>query len=88
MNNDIPFADSDVLVKARVPRSEIQMLVKYVEGLGHLGVVTTTDRMAGEVLIQTTKYTWPELKEAILAMPFEITFMKENGEIAGINDGN
>ncbi len=78
MDNKIPFADSDVLVEARVPRSEIQMLVKYVEGLGHLGVVTTTDRMAGEVLIQTNKYTWPELKEAILAMPFEIIFIKEH----------
>ena len=77
MKKDIPFEGSDVLIKAQVPRSEIQMLCKLVEGLGHLGVVTTTDRMAGEVLIQTTRYTWPELKEALLAMPFEITFIKE-----------
>lgn len=75
MSREVPFEDSDVLVKAQIPRSEIQMLVKYVEGLGHLGVVTTTDRQAGEVLIQTTKYTWPELKEALEAMPFEINFM-------------
>lgn len=74
MNKEIPFEDSDVLIKAQVPRSEIQMLCKYVEGLGHLGVVTTTDRIAGEVLIQTTKYNWPDLKNALEAMPFEIEF--------------
>ena len=74
MNREIPYADSDVLIKAQVPRSEIQMLVKYVEGLGHLGVVTTTDRHAGEVLIQTTKYTWPDLKKALEAVPFEVIF--------------
>lgn len=74
MNKEIPFEDSDVLIKAQVPRSEIQMLCKYVEGLGHLGVVTTTDRIAGEVLIQTTKYNWPNLKNALEAMPFEIDF--------------
>lgn len=75
MTKVIPFADSDVLIKAQVPRSEIQMLVKYVEGLGHLGVVTTTDRFAGEVLIQTSKYTWPDLKRALEAMPFELNFL-------------
>lgn len=75
MNEKIPYADSDVLIRAQVPRSEIQMLVKYVEGLGHLGVVTTTDRHAGEVLIQTTKYTWADLKQAIEKMPFEVVFL-------------
>ena len=75
MTKEVPFADSDVLINARVPRSEIQMLVKYVEGLGHLGVVTTTDRFAGEVLIQTSKYTWPDLKKALEAMPFVIEFI-------------
>ncbi|MEM5817644.1 MAG: DUF4911 domain-containing protein [Desulfitobacterium hafniense] len=76
MNREIPFADSDVLIKARIPRTEIQMLVKYVEGLGHLGVVTTTDRMAGEVLIQATEYTWPDLKKALEAMSFEIVIIE------------
>lgn len=75
MIREIPFADSDVLIKAQVERSEIQMLVKLVEGLGHLGVVTTTDRHAGEVLIQTSVYNWPDLKQALEAMPFEIKFL-------------
>ncbi|MGE4271553.1 MAG: DUF4911 domain-containing protein [Desulfitobacterium sp.] len=74
MDRIVPYADSDVLIRAQVPRSEIQMLVKYVEGLGHLGVVTTTDRHAGEVLIQTNQYTWPDLKKALEAMPIEINF--------------
>ena len=71
----IPFADSGFLLKARVPRSEIQMLVKLVEGLGHLGTVTTIDKHAGEVLIQTTKYCWPDLKKALEHMPFEVEFL-------------
>jgi len=75
MIKEIPFADSDVLIKAQVERSEIQMLVKLVEGLGHLGVVTTTDRHAGEVLIQTSIFTWPDLKQALEAMPFSIKFL-------------
>lgn len=79
ITKEIPFADSDVLIKARVPRTEIQMLVKLVEGLGHLGVVTTTDRFAGEVLIQTTKDTWPDLKRALDAMPFKMIFLDSDG---------
>ena len=77
MLKEIPYADSDVLIKAQVERSEIQMLVKLVEGLGHLGVVTTTDRHAGEVLIQTSIYAWPDLKRALEAMPFAIKFLDE-----------
>lgn len=70
------FADSDVLIKARVQRSEIQMLVKLVEGLGHLGVVTTTNKEAGEVLIQTTKYCWKDLRKALEKMPFTIEIVE------------
>ncbi len=70
------FADSDVLVKARLNRAEMQMLDKLVEGLDHLGIVTTTNKELGEVMIQTTKYCWPDLKKAIENMPFEIEFIQ------------
>jgi len=70
------WKQSDLLVKARVVRSEIQLLAKFVEGLGHLGVVTTTDRMQGDVVIQTTKSCWPELEKALLRLPIEITFFE------------
>ncbi|WP_425807576.1 DUF4911 domain-containing protein [Desulfitobacterium sp. Sab5] len=73
----MPFSDADKLVKARVPRSEIQMLVKYVEGLGHLGVVTTTNKIEGEVLFQATKYTWPDLRRAVEAMGLGVEFLEE-----------
>lgn len=66
------YGDADLIIKARIDRSEIQMLCKLVEGLGHLGVVTTTDKALGEVMIQTTKYCWPDLKKAIEWMPFPI----------------
>jgi hypothetical protein len=69
------FADSDVIVKARLKRAEMQMLDKLVEGLDHLGIVTTTNKELGEVMIQTTKYCWPDLKKAIENMPFEIEFI-------------
>lgn len=69
------FSDIDVIVKARIDRSEIQMLCKLVEGLGHLGVVTTTDKVLGEVMIQTTKFCWPELKKLIEHMPIQVEFI-------------
>ena len=67
-------SDIDLIVKARIDRSQIQMLCKLVEGLGHLGVVTTTNKELGEVMIQTTKQCWPELKEVIERMPLEVEF--------------
>ena len=70
-----PFSDADVIVMARLDRVEMQMLDKLVEGLGHLGTVTTTNKALGEVIIQTTKYCWPDLKKAIENMPFEIEFI-------------
>ncbi|HWQ40481.1 MAG TPA: DUF4911 domain-containing protein [Desulfosporosinus sp.] len=69
------FSDADVIINARLERVEMQMLDKLVEGLGHLGIVTTTNKALGEVMIQTTKYCWPELKTAIENMPFEIEFV-------------
>ncbi|AFQ42994.1 DUF4911 domain-containing protein [Desulfosporosinus meridiei] len=70
-----PILGLDVVVKARLERVEMQTLDKLVEGLGHLGIVTTTDRALGEVMIQTTKQCWPDLKKAIEQMPFEIEFI-------------
>jgi hypothetical protein len=70
------FADTDVLVKARLDRVDMQMLDKLVEGLGHLGIVTTTNKASGEVMILSTKDCWPDLKKAIEKMPFVIEFIK------------
>jgi hypothetical protein len=67
--------DSDFLVKARVARSEIQLLAKFVEGMGHLGVVTTTDKLNGEVIIQTTKFCWPELKTLLVRLPLQVEYL-------------
>ena len=69
------YADADVIVHARLERVDMQMLDKLVEGMGHLGIVTTTNKALGEVMIQTTKYCWPDLKMAIEKMPFEIEFI-------------
>lgn len=69
------FADADVIINARLERVEMQMLDKLVEGLGHLGIVTTTNKALGEVMIQTTKQCWPDLKKAIEKMPFAIEFI-------------
>jgi len=69
------WESSDLLVKARIPRSDIQLLAKYVEGLGHLGVVTTTDKAKGEVMIQTTRYCWPELEKILSALPLQMEIL-------------
>lgn len=66
------WKSSDMLIKARVQRTEINLLVKFVEGLGHLGVVTTINPREGEVLIQTTRDCWPELKKCLRHLPIEI----------------
>lgn len=70
------FEDTDVLVKGRLDRVDMQMLDKLVEGLGHLGIVTTTNKALGEVMILTTKDCWPDLKKAIEKMPFVIEFIE------------
>ncbi len=69
------YADADVIIKARLERAEMQMLDKLVEGLGHLGIVTTTNKALGEVMILSTKDCWPDLKKAIEKMPFAIEFI-------------
>ena len=71
----IAYEDSDLLIKARVDRSEIQILCKFVEGLGHLGVVTTTNKEQGEIVIQTTKDSWTELEQLIARMPLAIEYI-------------
>ena len=71
------YSDAGMTIKARLERVEMQMLDKLVEGLGHLGIVTTTNKALGEVMLQTTRYCWPELKKAIERMPFAIEFYVE-----------
>lgn len=72
------FFDTDKLVRVKVARKEINMLVKLVEGLGHLGVVTTLDKVEGEVLIQTTKDCWNDLEIALKHMPFSIEILDKD----------
>lgn len=67
----------DVLVKVQVAREDIQMLAKFVEGLGHLGVVTTIDKREGIVLIQTTESCWPELHLHLQHLPLAIRYLDE-----------
>ena len=75
-NFDVDLYDNtDLIINARIDRSEIQMLCKLVEGLGHLGIVTTTNKELGEVMIQTTKDCWVELKEVIDKMPLKIDYI-------------
>lgn len=67
--------EQSLTIKARVDRSEIQILCKLVEGLGHLGIVTTINKEQGNVVIQTTTDFWPDLKEAIEKMPLDIEWI-------------
>jgi hypothetical protein len=69
------YDQADFLIEAKVARPEIQLLAKYVEGLGHMGVVTTIDKNEGKVVIQTTKYLWPELRLLLEKMPLNIEIL-------------
>lgn len=84
--NNLLFSDSDVLVRAKVSRPDIQLIVKFVEGLGHMGVVTTSDKISGEVIIQTTRYCWPDLKVLLEKMPFDIDIREINPVIGRFNE--
>ncbi len=68
----------DTLVHARIERSDIQILTKLVEGLGHLGVVTTVDKAQGEVIIQTTSGCWPELERALRHLPVTVEVLEQS----------
>lgn len=72
------FSEADKLIRAKVARKEINMLAKLVEGLGHLGVVTTLDKVEGEVLIQTTKDCWLDLEIALKNMPFAVEILEKD----------
>lgn len=75
VQKESPLNSIDLIIMARMDRSEIQMLCKLVEGFGHLGIVTTTNKELGEVMIQTTTDCWVELKKAIENMPMEIEWI-------------
>lgn len=76
-NNKERYNEADLLIEAKVARPEIQLLAKYVEGLGHMGVVTTIDKHEGKVVIQTTKYLWPELRLLLEKMPLNIEILTD-----------
>ncbi|MCL1916906.1 MAG: DUF4911 domain-containing protein [Peptococcaceae bacterium] len=59
----------DVLIRAMVRRTDINLLVRLVEGLGHMGVITTLDKEQGIVLIQTTQDCRQELLMLMEHMP-------------------
>ncbi|AFV01439.1 MULTISPECIES: DUF4911 domain-containing protein [unclassified Dehalobacter] len=84
-DSHISWEDSDLLVKARILRSDIQLLAKYVEGLGHLGVITTTDKVNGEVMIQTTRHCWPELEKVLSTLPLQIEILSQLGFEISLN---
>ncbi|MCL1791647.1 MAG: DUF4911 domain-containing protein [Peptococcaceae bacterium] len=57
---------------AWVRRGDINLLVRLVEGLGHLGVITTLDKERGVVLIQTTEDCRDVLFGIIEEMPVSV----------------
>lgn len=67
----------DVLLRAMVRRQDINLLVKFVEGLGHLGIITTLDKAQGLVLIQTTQDCYQELLMLMGRMPVVWKLMDE-----------
>ena len=63
------LVNMDVLLQAHVGRADINLLVRLVEGLGHLGVITTLDREQGLIRIQTTEDCREELLGLMRYMP-------------------
>ncbi|MCL1852266.1 MAG: DUF4911 domain-containing protein [Peptococcaceae bacterium] len=59
-------------------RADINLLVRLVEGLGHLGVVTTLDKERGFVLLQTTADCREDLLTLMGHMPVVWRVMDES----------
>jgi hypothetical protein len=70
----------DVLIRAIVQRSDINFLVRLVEGLGHMGVITTLDKEQGIVLIQTTQDCRQDLLTLMRHMPLRWQLLDETAE--------
>jgi len=56
------------------------MLNKIIEGYGHLGIVSTIDRKAGLVVVKVTEETYPEIKQILLNLPFQVQILNKNEE--------
>jgi len=77
-NRHLNSSSEDVLLRACLARQDINLLVKLVEGLGHLGIITTLDKEQGLVLIQTTRSCWPQLYELMQHMPINWRLVEED----------
>lgn len=62
-------------IYVQVKPQNIDLLTKFIEAYENLGIVSTTDRKLGKVVIRGTVDTRKELMEILNNLPFEITFL-------------
>jgi len=65
-------------VRARVAVENIDMLTKIIEAYEHLGIVSTVDGGAGEVIIRGTLDTRSEIMVILQKMPFPVEIIEDD----------
>jgi hypothetical protein len=60
-------------ILAKVNPNHIDMLTRLIEAYDNLGIVSTIDRISGQVKIRVTFDNWPEAMEILNNLPFDIS---------------
>lgn len=60
------------LIKAIVPKEKIGFVGWIYEGYEHIGLVSTVDNVAGEIVIRTTEDLYEQAEKILLNMPFTV----------------
>ncbi|WP_019880084.1 DUF4911 domain-containing protein [Succinispira mobilis] len=63
------------LIRAIVPKEKIGFTGWIFEGYEHVGLVSTIDSRAGEILIRTTSDLYEQAEKILQNLPFQIEIL-------------
>ena len=63
------------LIRAIVPKEKIGFIGWIFEGYEHVGLVSTIDSRAGEILIRTTSDLYEQAEKILQNLPFQIEIL-------------
>lgn len=64
-------------VRIKINPADIDFLTRVIEGCDYLGIVSTVDRQAGEVVVRATPDTREEVLEILENFPRPIELVKD-----------
>lgn len=63
------------LIRAIVPKEKIGFIGWIFEGYEHVGLVSTIDSRAGEIVIRTTSDLYEQAEKILQNLPFQIEIL-------------